>query len=329
MNALKIVSYLGFDFGGTTLRAAVVDIASGQMSAILREETPALAGPERVLETIARLAQRSLQHIAQAASVAAIGIGCPAYVDLAAGRLLNVPNVPGDWPAIPFRERLSAELGIPVHPINDVRAITLGEWMFGAGKGADTLACYAIGTGIGGGVVVNGRLHLGLSGSAGELGHQMVDPFGAICNCGSRGCLETVAAGPAIAARAAQAIILRKPTAMAERIEGDLNKVSTALVIEAAQAGDRIALEIIEQAGEFIGLAIVNTLVTVSPQRVLIGGGVAHAAGSLLFEPILRTVRERSHMVPIDQVQILPTQLGDAAGLLGAALWASMQPLND
>jgi glucokinase len=256
--------------------------------------------------------------------IAGVGIGCPASVDLARGVLMVVPNVLGDWPSIPFKQEMEMRTDAPVFPINDVRAITLGEFTFGAGRGVQTLACYAIGTGIGGGLVINGRLHLGISGSAGELGHQIVDPFGLVCNCGNRGCLETVAAGPAITAAAAQAVIVRKPTCIADLVEGDLNRISPAVVIQAARQGDHVALAIIDRAGMYIGIAIVNTLVTTSPSRVLIGGGVA-AAGELLLEPIRRTVKERTFMVPVEQVEILPTALGDNAGLLGAALWARSQ----
>ena len=165
-------------------------------------------------------------------------------------------------------------------------------------------------------------MHLGISGSAGELGHQIIDPNGAYCNCGSRGCLETLASGPAITALAAQAVISRKPTMITSLVENDLNRITPGVVVEAARRGDEIAVAILDQAGTAIGIALVNTLVTISPQRILIGGGVAEAAGDLLLTPIRRTVRESCFMTPVDQVEILPTQLGDTAGLLGAALWA-------
>jgi glucokinase len=319
--------WIGLDFGGTNLRAALVEPGSGLLSTPARMETPALEGPHAVMDAMARLIQTVIaQANLQSREIAGIGIGCPASVDLARGVLMVVPNVPGDWPAIAFKDLMTQKTGIPVFPINDVRAITLGEFTFGAGRGVDTLACYAVGTGIGGGVVVNGRLHLGISGSAGELGHQIVDPFGALCNCGSRGCLETISSGPAIAAAAAHAIIMRRPTQIADLVAGDLNRITPAVVIQAARAGDPLAVSIIDRAGMYIGFAIVNTLVTISPRRILIGGGVA-AAGDLLLDPIRHTVRERTRMVPVDQVEILPTALGDKAGLIGAALWAQLHSI--
>jgi glucokinase len=317
--------WLGLDFGGTNLRAALVEPASGTLSTIIRQPTPALDGPYRVMEAISGLINQVITTAGlESHEIAGVGIGCPASVDLGRGVLMVVPNVPGNWPSIAFKQTIQDNTGIPIYPINDVRAITLGEFTFGAGRGVDTLACYAIGTGIGGGVVIDGHLHLGISGSAGELGHQIVDPFGAYCNCGNRGCLETIAAGPAISAAAAQAVIVRKPTLIADIVQGDLNLISPAVVIQAANRSDPVACSIFERAGMYIGIAIVNTLVTISPRRVLIGGGVA-AAGNLLFDPIRRTVRERTFMMPVDEVEILPTALGDDAGLIGAATWAQSQ----
>lgn len=322
-----MTAWLGLDFGGTNLRAALVEPESGGLSHVIRVRTPAMEGPYAVMAAMVDLIhQVTNQAGLKPDEVNGVGIGCPASVDLKRGRLLNVPNVPGDWPSVPLRDFMQEQIGIPIYPINDVRAITLGEFTFGAGRGVDTLACYAVGTGIGGGVVINGRLHLGISGSAGELGHQIVDPLGAYCNCGNRGCLETVAAGPAIAAAAAHAVIVRKPTRIADLIHGDLNRVSPSVVIQAAQEGDAVARQILDRAGTYIGIAVVNTLVTISPNRVLIGGGVA-AAGDLLLDPIRRTVRERTFMVPIEQVEILPTALSDNAGLIGAALWARSQSI--
>jgi glucokinase len=260
----------------------------------------------------------------QRAEIGAVGIGCPASIDMARGILLNAPNIPGDWPSIPFKTTLQDILGLPVFPINDVRAITLGELTFGAGRGVDTLACFALGTGIGGGIVINGKLHMGLSGSAGELGHLVIDPHGLPCNCGGRGCLETIASASAISAQAAHAVMYRRPTKISELVNGDVNKITSLVVLEAARMGDPLAISIFEQAGKYIGLAIANILVTISPRRILIGGGLA-AAGELLMDPIRRTVLAQSHMVPIDQIEIIPASLGDNAGLLGSALWAQDQ----
>jgi glucokinase len=171
-------------------------------------------------------------------------------------------------------------------------------------------------------VVVNGRVHLGMSGSAGELGHQVVELNGLPCNCGGRGCLEMYACGPAIAARGAQAVIQRRPTRIGELVAYDLNRITGEIVLQAARMGDDVARAIFEQASAYIGMAVVNTVVTLSPRKVVFGGGVS-AAGDLLLGPIRRVVRERVHLVPAERVEILQAELGNEAGLIGAALWAA------
>jgi glucokinase len=317
--------WIGVDFGGTNLRAAVVNLENGSLSHPHRLETPALEGPRAVMDQIARLVEQVIQASGYPRTeFAAVGIGCPASMDMKRGNIRNAPNVIGDWPSIEFKREMEASLHLPVAPLNDVRAITLGEVTFGAGKEFNTVAVYAIGTGLGGGVAINGRLHLGVSGSAGEFGHMIVDPFGLPCNCGSRGCLETIVSGNAISAQAAHAIVMRKKTSMSDLVKGDINRINPSIVIEAAKAGDAVACHILENAGVYLGISIANILVTLSPQRILIGGGVA-AAGELLLEPARRTVRERTHMVPLEEVEIVSTSLGENAGLLGSALWAMSQ----
>lgn len=316
---------IGVDFGGTNLRAALVHLAKGEISCSHRAPTPALEGPQAVIQRIAGLVEDVIAESGLGrAGIRAVGIGCPAAIDMSRGVLMNAPNIPGDWPSIPFKTILEDRLGLPVFPINDVRAITLGELTFGAGRGVDTLACFALGTGIGGGIVINGKLHMGLSGSAGELGHLVIEADGLPCNCGGRGCLETVASASAITAQAAYAVLYRRPTRIAEIVKGDVNKITPVVVLEAAQLGDAVALEIFEKAGRYIGLAVANILVTISPRRILIGGGLA-AAGEILMEPIRRTVLAQSHMVPVDQVEIVPASLGENAGILGSASWAAEQ----
>ena len=192
---------------------------------VIKSITPALDGPLAVIEAIGALVTQVIATAGLApGTLAGVGIGCPALLDLDRGVLMNVPNIPGNWPEIPFQDILRERLGMPVFPINDVRAITLGEYQFGAGRGVDNLVCYAIGTGIGGGVVINGQLVLGLSGSAGELGHQVVEPDGLACNCGGRGCLETIASGLSIAAAAVDAVVRRKETLITSLCKADLNQ---------------------------------------------------------------------------------------------------------
>ena len=314
--------YIGVDLGGTHLRAALVDTQHGAVVAMEKVATPALQGPPAVEAAILGLVQAVIAQCAVPESeLGGVGIGVPGLVDLDRGVALVVPNIPGDWSALPLEADLQQALGLPVHLINDVRAITLGEWTFGAGRGVDTLACYAIGTGIGGGVIINNRLHLGISGSAGEIGHQQVELNGLACNCGGRGCLEMYASGTAMAANAIKAVAQRRPTLIAALAGNDLNKITLEIVVQAALKGDAVAKEIFEQAGVYLGMAVANTLLTISPRRVVFAGGAA-AAGELLLDPVRRLVHARVHLVPVEKVEFVRATLGDEAGLLGAALWA-------
>jgi len=314
--------FIGVDLGGTHLRAALVDTETGTMSSLRRAATPASQGPQAVMTELAALILAVMADSQlPKAEIGGVGIGIPGLVDLEAGRARLLPNIPGNWGEVPLAETLSQQIGLPVRLLNDVRSMTLGEWTFGAGRGVRTMACYAVGTGIGGGLIINGKLHLGLSGSAGELGHQVIEPEGLPCNCGGRGCLEMYAAGPAIAAQAASAVIQRRQTLIRDLVHADINQITVEVVLDAARQGDALAKDIFERAGRYIGLALANTIHTLSPEKVIFGGGVS-SAGELLLEPVRATVRQRVHLAPAEQVMITLAELGDHGGLIGAALWA-------
>jgi glucokinase len=181
---------------------------------------------------------------------------------------------------------------------------------------------FAVGTGIGGGLVINRQLHLGIGGTAGELGHMMIDFNGPRCGCGNYGCLEAYASGPAIAAMGIKAVVQGQTTMIASLCNYDLNRITPELIARAAREGDEIALDIYEKAGLYIGIAAANVCVSIGPRRIIIGGGVAQA-GDLLLEPIRRTLRERVHVMPVEEVAVVASQLGDNAGVIGIACWAA------
>ena len=206
--------------------------------------------------------------------------------------------------------------------LNDVRAITFGEWSFGAGQGVDTVAVLAIGTGIGGGLVINGQLHLGIGGTGGELGHMVIDFNGPRCGCGNYGCLEAFASGPAIAAMGMKAVAQGLTTSIGELCGYDMNRITPELIARAANAGDEIARDIYEKAGFYLGVAASSICAAVGPRRIIICGGVARA-GRLLLEPLERTMLERVHVMPVEKVEVVTSLLGENAGALGAACWAA------
>ena len=317
---------VGCDLGGTNIKAGVVDVEAGKV--VLSKSAPTLAREmhDAVMVRMAALINEVIvESGVDPALVLGIGVSAPGVLDLEKGQTLFLPNLPGQWRNVPLVDTLSKACGgLPVSLLNDVRAITLGEYTFGAGRGVDSIACYAIGTGIGGGIVVNGKLVLGIGGTAGELGHQTIDINGPRCGCGNYGCVEVYATAPAIASMGVKAVQQGLTTKIADLCDYDLNKITPKMIAEAAEMGDEIANEIYQNAGAAIGTGIANTMVTIGPRKVVLSGGVA-AAGELLLAPIRETIKKRVFVMPADQVEIVIGELGSDAGILGMAEWASQQ----
>ncbi len=252
----------------------------------------------------------------------AVGVGCPGWVDLEKGETRFLPNLPSQWRDVPVARILGERLGAPVHLLNDVRAATLGEFTFGAGRGTSTMALFALGTGIGGGLVVDGKLRLGPLGSAGELGHQIVDPTGAFCGCGSRGCLEAVASGPAIAAAGVRLLRSGQAPKLFELTGGDAGQVAPETMGEAARSGDQAVTRELERIAGLVGIAAANVVVALHPELIVFGGGVA-GLGDLLFDGIRETIADRVRVFPTDDIRVEPAELGADAGLIGVLAWAA------
>jgi glucokinase len=315
--------YVGCDLGGTNIKAGLVDMPTGKVVATKNEPTLSYEGPEKVIKRIGKTIQQlvSENHYSWD-TIGGVGVSAPGRLDLEKGETVFMTNLPTHWINIPLAAKLEAILEKPVFLLNDVRAITYGEWVFGAGKGVDCMLCFAIGTGIGGGVVINNQLVLNQGGTAGELGHIVIDVNGPPCGCGDHGCVETFASGPAIAVMGIKRVGQGQETAIGEMAGYDLNKITPYLIAQAAEAGDPIALQIWETVGEYMGVAIMNAALVVGPKKVVITGGVA-AAGELLLKPIRRTLKERMIVMPADQIEVVRGELGDEAGMIGMAVWAS------
>jgi glucokinase len=285
---------LGIDLGGMFVKHAVLDLDSEPR--VLEQgqtETLLAAGPDAVLARVAEAARA-------VGDVDAVGLAMPGPLDLEAGRARDLPNFPR-WEGIPVIERLEAALGRRVALIRDGCAFALAEHALGAGRGCRDMVGVTVGTGIGGGLVLGGALYLGADGSAGELGHQTVDPDGPACGCGNRGCLEALASGPAIAAAAGSG--------------------SAEEACATALAGDERARIAFAEAGRWLGLGLANVAAIVVPERIVIGGGVA-AAGELLLRPARQELTRRLTILPASRVELVPAQLGSFAGAIGAGLWA-------
>lgn len=317
--------YIGCDLGGTNIKAGLVNLEDGEV--LLSDSTPTKSrqGSEAVLERMAELIFRLIDESQISRNdIGGLGISAPGMIDLETNTTIFLPNLYSEWRGVPVGEKMSAHLGLEVSMLNDVRAITFGEWAFGAGKGVDSMACFAIGTGVGGGLVVNNELVLGFDGTAGELGHQTVDLNGPLCGCGNHGCIEVFASGPAIAAEAARGVRQGWSTKIAELIDHDLNQLTPKVVAEAAEMGDEFALEVWDRAGTYLGIGVANILTTVGVKRVVIGGGVGKA-GDLLLNPIKRVVKERVFLMPVEKVDIVKVKLGTQAGIVGMAAWSARQ----
>ena len=315
--------FIGCDLGGTNLRAGIVDPVDGQVSHLLSIPTLARDGHDAVMARMAKLIEDLIASSRFSRSeIGGIGIGVPGFLDLDRGLTLFLPNLLGTWPEVPLRDTIADYNHLPVALLNDVRSITFGEWKFGAGKGVDTMACFAVGTGIGGGLVINGQLHLGIGGTGGELGHQMIDYDGPRCGCGNRGCLEAYASGPSIAAMGMKSVVQGLSTVIGELVNFDINKITPDIIAKAAFQGDEVAQNILNDAGFYIGIAAANVCVSVGPRKIVIAGGVSRI-GEPILAPIRKTIRERVTMMPVEQVEVVQATLGNDAGVIGAALWAA------
>jgi len=305
--------YASVDLGGTNI-AGIFAGGDGRVVCERKVPTQSHEGPEAVLNRVAQLVNGLARE--SGARPVALGMGVPGLADLQRGVTKFLPNLPTQWRDVPVRDVLSPQVGCPVYLLNDVRMATLGELVFGHGRTARTMVFFALGTGIGGGVAVDGKLRLGPLGAAGELGHQTILPDGPRCGCGSHGCLEALASGPALAAEGVRLMLSGQAPKLHELVRGEASAVTPKEMAAAAEAGDLAIQEAIVRAAGYLGIAVANVVTILHPDLVVLGGGVA-AIGPLLFDTVRRTVRERVRMFPTDDVEIKPSLLGEQAGALG------------
>jgi len=322
----------GVDLGGTSIKAALAD-ESGRVLARDAIPTESHQGPDGVLARIADLIQRLHSNIANEspqAQLLGLGMGVPGLVDVQTGTTKFLPNLPTQWRNVPAAATLSERLGSPVRLLNDVRTATLGELRFGHGRNQPraTLAFFSIGTGVGGGVAIDGQLRLGPLGAAGELGHQTLMADGPRCGCGNRGCLEALASGPAILAEGVRLMRTGLAPQLHQLVAGQCDRVTPREMLSAAGAGDELVREALQRAATWIGIAAANVVTVLHPDLVVLGGGVAEL-GDLLTSTVQSVIRDRVGMFPTDTVQVVRSQLGDSAGLMGAIALAQSPLLTE
>ncbi|MDY6907763.1 MAG: ROK family protein [Chloroflexota bacterium] len=302
---------VGVDLGGTKIFSILADPAGTVLSQDLRD-TQASQGPQEVIRHILE----SIRQVSDGTEIAGIGIGAAGACEAISGTITSSPNLPG-WSYVPLKEIVERELGTPTYVDNDANVAALGEHRFGAAKGVDHFILLTVGTGIGGGIVINGELYRGASGAAGEVGHMTIDDNGQRCNCGNIGCWETLASGSALAREAVRLIEAGAETTILDFTAGNRDRVSAQTVYLAAQGGDRLAHELIARTGYYLGVGLVNLINIFNPQLILIGGGLCRM-GQLIMEPAIRVVRERAFDLPARAVRIELGGLGIDAGAFGA-----------
>lgn len=307
---------LAIDLGGTKVAAAIVR-EDGTIVSHIAHPTEAAKGGDWVLNRIKEATVEALESSKIDPSLlVGIGMGTPGVVDSERGIMLSEAiNIPG-WKGRNLKAELEQILGIPAFVENDANAAGLGEFVFGAGKGARSLIFVTLGTGIGGAVILNGELVRGASFAAGELGHISVDPNGPKCGCGNYGCIELFASGPAIAQRAKEYVTRGASTKLSTIASPE--ELTAEHVAKAAQEGDLLAQSILTEAGKLLGVALAGVVNLLNPDRIVIGGGVAQA-GDILLEPIRWEVKRRALPDTTKVLQIVPATLGTNAGVLGAA----------
>ncbi len=308
---------IGVDVGGTNIKIAVVG-TGGNIIYSGSVPTEAYKGYGHTINNIIKSIRNILnKNNLDTSRIGGIGFGFPGMVDPEKGMVKFLPNIPG-WTDIEITDTIKNEFGLKAEIDNDVRCAALGEYNFGAGAAYNSMICLTIGTGIGSGIIIDGKLLRGANFCAGEIGHMILkDKDGPICGCGDTGCFETLGSGPAIVEMAEKYIMGGKSAKFRELAEG--GEITPEIVARAAGFGDKVAGRIYQIAGYWIGIAVTNAINLLNPEIVIIGGGVANA-GDLLIEPVKRTVRERALGTASEKLVITAAELGNNAGVIGASL---------
>ena len=312
---------IAVDMGGTKILAAVVN-AEGDILGTAKIPTKADKGAAVVIDRIASCIQKAVDKSRVArASIQAVGIGAPGPLDPGTGIVLFAPNL--GWTDVPLKTELENRVGLPTFVDNDVNVGTLGEHAFGAGKGISTLVGIFVGTGIGGGIIMDGELFHGASQTAGEIGHIIVKAGGPRCGCGTRGCLEALASRTAITRQLQKAIVKKgKKSILPELTGGDLKLIRSGALAKALRSNDKLTMKVFKKATKYLGVGIASIVNFLNPEMIVLGGGVVEALDDSFLDDIAAVVAAYSLPNTLSGVRIVKAQLGDDAGILGAAALA-------
>lgn len=308
---------LGIDLGGSRIKAALVTPGK-EVLGTASEQTPAAEGPSAVMDAMDRCARRLVKESGLTMdAIEAAGIGAPGPMNWQTGIVYSPPNLKG-WKDVPLGAGIAERLKVPCFVDNDANAACYGEFWLGAGRGSSNLCLLTLGTGIGGGMVIEGELVRGPDGTAGEVGHMKVARGGRLCGCGARGCLEAYASAPATVRTAVEALEKGGESVLSKMCGGDREAITAEMIGTAAREGDPLALDVLGETGEWLGLGIASLVNLLNPEKVILAGGMAEA-GDLLFETIRKSVLLNAFEVPAARAEIIPSALGPDSGAVGAA----------
>ena len=312
---------IGVDMGGTKILAAVVN-AEGKILGTAKIPTKADKGASVVIDRIAHCIQKAVDKSrVDTASLQAVGIGAPGPLDPGTGVVIFAPNL--GWTDVPLKTELENRVGIPTFVDNDVNVGTLGEHAFGVGQGVSTLVGIFVGTGIGGGIIMDGKLFHGASKTAGEIGHIIVKAGGPRCGCGTRGCLEALASRTAITRQLQKAIVKKgKKSVLPELTGGDLKLIRSGALAKALRRNDKLTVKVFKKATKYLGVGIASIVNFLNPEMIVLGGGVVEALDDSFLDDIKDVATAYALPNTLNGVQIVKAQLGDDAGILGAAALA-------
>jgi glucokinase len=311
---------IGVDLGGTNIKAAIFDL-NFQFLRDLSIPTEAAGGPPHVLNRIKGAVKTLLSELgASADEVVCMGCGVTGIMDPEEGLSIFSPNFP-NWRNVHVVNIMKETFDFPVFIDNDVRVNLYGEWWFGAGVGYRNLMLITLGTGLGSGIVNEGKVVYGTTASAGELGHMNMFPDGPPCGCGGNGCLETYASATGMVNTMKRELAAGKPSIIREWTNGDVSKITARMISEAFDAGDPLAIEVMRFTGVVLGTGLANAINLLNPQLVIVGGGMA-AAGDRLLNTVRETINKRALPLSAEVCRLVTAQLGERAGMIGAAAYA-------
>ncbi|MDD5174589.1 MAG: ROK family protein [Candidatus Omnitrophota bacterium] len=308
---------IGVDIGGTNIKLALVD-KKARLRGRKTFSTTSFEGKSDLIDGIVSQIKALVSGAGLSKNnIIGVGIGAPGAVDIRTGTVHYLTNIP-DWREVPLGNILKKRLGLPVFVDNDVNVMALGEVYFGAGIGAVNMLCITLGTGVGGGLILDGKLYRGSSYAAGEFGHVPINISGPKCKCGSWACVEAYAGNNYIVKDVIADIRKGAKTLITKLVKGDLSKITPEIISEADRKGDRFAKKVWTDVGNKVGIGLAGVVNLLNVEKIVIGGGVAEA-GKILFDSIKKTINARAMKLPAKTVRIVKAKLGYDAGLIGAA----------